>query len=602
MVNQAVGAGIEKAAVCLSRQIQNPRLVYTGLCILSWIIFYLGRQKYGFLGDGYVRASDIVAGRIASEGTGSLHMLVLLQGWLGNWDDSGVSSLRFFSVFWGGPYVVLVCIWANSICSRQFDKVTCAALMIFIGPVQYFFGYIETYAPLPVFSVGFLLSGITALRGDRPPLWATLFFAAGSFMHILLVLFLPALLYLWAAFLYPRFSLFREHRAVFLSAGGGGLLLLVYFVGKEYANVLLPLVPAPEQPYALLSGWHAWEWINAQVLSAPMGWPLLMLVALAGSRVLCRETRFLVAGALGMLAGLFAIDPMLGSRDWDILCLSGVPLMALATWGVYNGGLDRPLVNYASVLSVVLAALLIAPWVHINHTDRSIARVKQILERDPGSYYVNHPVESTLGSYFSKAGLHSQAVEQWRKGIKKYPSNPQMPHNLGYEYLLQENLEKAVPNLLRALDLFPDYKPALRAMIFVHSNYPESITSIENYFFSQHADSSAAEKEIAELWNRLGHQEMEKKNYDIAIQIFRSASRLGSHKAFFLHRLGIAYFGSGDLENAISSLEESHQLAPEDEQILLHLEQLRESRNGAGSGEQPVRHSTTTNPGTAKTE
>ena len=629
VVNQAVGARIENAAVYLSRQIRNRPLIYSGLCILSWTIFYLGRQKYGFLGDGYVRASDVAAGRIASEGTGSLHVLVLLQGWLGNWDNSGVSSLRFFSVFWGGPYVVLVCIWANCICSRQFDKVTCAALMIFIGPVQYFFGYIETYAPLPVFSVGFLLAGITALRGDRPPLWATLFFAAGAFMHILLVLFSPAFLYLWAAYLYPRFSLFRDHRAVFLSAGGGGLLLLVYFVGKEYANVLLPLIPAPEQPYALLSAWHAWEWINAQVLSAPMGWPLLMLVALAGSRVLCREIRFLAAGALGMLAGLFAIDPVLGSRDWDILCLSGVPLMALATCRMYNGGVDRYLVNYASVLSVVLAALLTVPWVHINHTDRSVSRVNRILEGDPGSYYVNHPMELTLGSYFSKAGLHPRAIEQWKKGIKKYPSEPKMLFNLGNEYLLQGDFRKAVPNLLRALDLFPDYKHPLRAMIFVLSKDPESIPLIENHFFSQadsstaerkitglwsrlgrqameqisqHADSSAAERTIAELWSRLGHQEMEKGNYDTAIQIYRNASMLGSHKALFLHGLGVAYFKKGDLENAISSLEKSHHLAPENEQILSNLERIREIWSGTSSGESPMRPSATTGPGTARTE
>ena len=418
-LNLAVAARMENAAACLSGQIQDRRVLYTGLCLFSWVIFFIGRQKYGFLGDGYVRASDVAAGRIASEGTGVLHILVLLQGWLGNWDGSGLSSFRFFSVFWGGPYVVIVCMWANSICSRLSDKVTCAALMIFIGPIQFFFGYIETYAPLPVVSVVFLLSGIIALRDDKPPLWATLFLAAGGFLHILLLLLLPALLYLWAAYLHRRYSLFRGYRALCLPAVAAGLLVF-YFAATKHSAFLLPLFPNPERPYALLSAWHVWEWINAQVLSAPMGWPLLLLVGLAGSSVLCRETGFLATGALGMLAGLFAIDPVLGSRDWDVLCLSGVPLMALATCGLYRGGLERPLVNYASVLSVVFAAFLIVPWVHINHTDRSIARVTQILDGDPGSYYLTHPVELTLGSYFSEAGLHPRAMEQWKKGINKH--------------------------------------------------------------------------------------------------------------------------------------------------------------------------------------
>lgn len=601
-LNQAVAVRIATAASFLSGRIQNRRILYSGLCLLSWTVFTIGRQKYGFLGDGYVRASDVGAGRIASEGTGALHILVLLQGWLGNWDASGVSSLRFFSVFWGGPYVVLACMWANSICSRLADKVTCAALMVFTGPIQFFFGYIETYAPLPVFSVAFLLSGVIALRDGKPPLWATLFFAAGAFLHTLLLFLFPALLHLWAACLHRRYSLFRGYRALCFSVVAGGLL--VCFAATEHSAFLLPLFPNAEQPYAVLSAWHAWEWINAQVLSAPMGWPLLLLVGLAGSRVLCREVGFLAAGASGMLAGLFAIDPVLGSRDWDVLCLSGVPLMALATYGLYRGGLERQLANYASVCSVVLAALLIIPWVHINHTDRSIARVQTILEGDPGSYYLKHPVDLTLATYFSKAGLNALAIEQLQKGIENHPSDRRIPANLGREYALQGDFKKSASNFLRALELSPGYEYALDKLIWILSQDPESIASMEQHFFTQHPDSSAVEKRIAELWSRLGRQAMEKEDYDTAVRIYRRGSMLGLQRAFFLHGLGVAYFRAGDLENALSSLEESHKLAPENKLIMLHLEQLRGNGNDTGRsrGEPPMRHFPRTGQETARTE
>ena len=241
-MNRMATTWLRNGVLCVSKYIRDRHLLYAGLCILSWAIFSIGRQKYGLLGDGYLRASDVVAGSIAYEGTS--YLLILMQKWLSNWDDSGVLSLRFFSVFWGGPYVVLVCLWAQAICRRQYDKVLCTALMLFIGSIQYFFGYIEIYAHLPVFAVGFLLSGIIALRNDRPPLWATLAFGVGVFMHTLLVLLAPAFLYLWGTWLYRRFSLFRSYRVLCPSAAAGGLL--VYFAGRQYAHALLPLYPSPE--------------------------------------------------------------------------------------------------------------------------------------------------------------------------------------------------------------------------------------------------------------------------------------------------------------------------------------------------------------------
>ena len=398
-LNQKVTEWMEIAVAALSKCVGDRRIFYTVLCILSWAIFYLGRQKYGFLGDGYLPASSVTEGYIPSHCAGTFHLLVLLHGLIGSWDESGVFTLRFFSIFWGGLYVVLVCLWAERICNRQFEKVSCAALMVFIGPIQYFFGYIETYAPLPVFIVAFLWSGITALRNDKPPLWATVFFGAGVLMHILLLFLAPALLCLWEFYLFRRFSIFRNPQEFwpFVAVVGG---VFVYFFGRHYASYLLPLYPSSEYSYAILSWWHLWEWINAQILSAPMGWPLLFFSFFANSRLFCREMGFLGAAALGALGALFVINPVIGSRDWDISCLSGIPLMGLATYAFYNCSIKRLIRNYASIFSCVCAALLIIPWIHINHTDRSIGRTVEILEGDPGSYYLTHPVEMTLATYF----------------------------------------------------------------------------------------------------------------------------------------------------------------------------------------------------------
>ena len=480
--------------------------------------------------------------------------------------------MQVFSVFWGGLYVVLVCLWAKRICKRQEEKVLCAVLMIFIGPIQYFFGYIETYAPLPVFILGFLLSGIIALRNNKPPVWASIWVAAGVLMHILLVFLFPAVLFLWWDYFSRRFSIFRDRRVVCLSAVVGGVF--VYFFGRQYAHVLLPLYPSPEYGYGILSGWHVWEWINVQVLSAPLGWPLLFLFVFAGHRVFSRELGFLGASALGALGSLFVIDPVLGSRDWDILCLSGIPLMGFATYMIYNGGLNKPLRNYASVFSCACAVLLIIPWVHINHTDRSIARVIKILDGDPGSYYLTHPVEMTLAMYFRKAKLDSLAMTYFEKARSKQPLDPKGPFNIGGMHFSKGDIDKSIPYFLQALDIWPDYPLALAVLVKIISYDPKYIVSIEDYFYQQHADSTVANKKRKYIWSKVGQYALDNKEYDAAIHLFHHLiNKINPRNVSVLNALGVAYLEKGDLKNAVSFLERAYHLSPEDDTIVLNLTQ-----------------------------
>ena len=552
----------EKVVTAIAKKIR-PAGIYIVLCLLAWAIFYLGRQKYGLLGDGYVRASDVAAGRIASQGTGTMYLLIALQDWIGHYDASGVLAMQLFSVFCGGPYVVLVCLWANRICNRQYEKVLCAGLMIFIGQIQYFFGYIETYAPLPVFILGFLLSGIIALRDNKPPIWATVFLFVGAFMHILLVFLAPAFLCLWYGYFARRFSIFRDRKTVGLCAVIG--VVVAYVFSESYAQVLLPLYPSPTYAYGILTCWHVWEWYNAQVLSAPIGWPVLFLFLFAGHRVFSRELIFCGVSAFSALAGLFVIDPVLGSRDWDLLCLSGVPLMAFATYVLYNGGLNKSLRDYASIFGCVCAALLIIPWVHINHTDRSVARIIKIIDGDPGSYYLSHPAEMTLAMFFWKAGLDSLEMSFFNKAYQKYPQDPRMLYNIGVQFL-KRDLDKAIPYFLRALEIFPNYPAALTTLVQCVAKHPEQTRkAMETHFGLQYADPKVADRKRMDIWHRLGH-------FIIRAQ---KDERSRLTYAYALNNIGgILLKKESTFENTILFFSKAHQLAPEIELITLNLTNL----------------------------
>ena len=431
-----------------------------------------------------------------------------------------------------------------------------------LGPIQYFFGYIETYAPLPVFMMGFLLSGIIALRDNKPPIWATVFLFVGAFMHILLVFLVPAFLCLWYGYFARRFSIFRDRKTVGLCAVIG--VVVAYVFSEGYAHVLLPLYPSPTYAYAILTCWHVWEWYNAQVLSAPLGWPVLFLWLFAGHRVFSRESIFCGVGAFSALAGLFMIDPVLGSKDWDLLCLSGVPLMAFATYVLYNGGLNKSLRNYVSIFSCVCAALLIIPWVHINHTDRSVARIIKILDGDPGSYYLSHPVEMTLASFLGQAGLDSLATSFFNKAYQKYPRDPRMPYNVGVGWL-KRDIDKAIPYFLRALEIYPNYPAALTALVqCVAAHLEQTRKAMDLHFGLQYADPKVADRKRIDIWHQLGH-------FIIRAQKDERSRLTYAHA---LNNIGASLGKKATFENTSLFLFHAHQLAPEIEFITLNLANL----------------------------
>lgn len=529
-VNKTAAKWIKKITASISEYIQNPRLFYGVLCLLSWSIFYLGQQKYGLLGDGYLRPSQIIEEHYSPNSIGSFFVLISLQKWIAHWDNTGVLAIQLFSIFWGGLYVILVCIYTNRICKYAYEKLFCAVLMIFIGSLQFFFGYIEIYAPLPFFVLCFLLCGIIALRDNKLPLWATAFFVAGAIMHILLIFLSPALLFLWWRYLSLRFPILRDYRIIgFIVAIA---LLFVYAFGTKHADILLPLFPSTAYPYGILSWWHVWEYINAQFLSAPIAWPLLFLFVFLRP-VFNRELGFLVSSVAGVLASLFVVDPVLGALDWDILALSGVPLMGMATYTLYKGGIKKPLKRYASVLSCIWVFLLVVPWIHINHTDRSVDRFIQILDGDPGKYYLSHPLEMTMAIIFGSAGLDSLSMAYHEKAYRKYPSDHRILFNMGRSFFKARRYLESIPYFLQALERYPTYKRALESLVWLAIHIPNASEKIENYFHQKYPDAIAQRKALF-TWLRLGVYAIQTKRLQVYGLSEKESNRVLQQAQFYI--------------------------------------------------------------------
>lgn len=452
----------------------NKAFLWCGLCIGFGVVFILFKQKYPLLGDGPLRPLETAAGEYYKNSVGISFVLLFLQQWVGQWDDQGILAFRVFSVFWGLPYVVLACAWSDLVGRRRFEKVFCFLLMVLIGSLQYFFGYIEMYAPLPAVVLAFVLFGVSGLRQNKLPVWSTICFVVGVVLHVLLLFLAPALLFLWWLSLSRKYPVLRDRKAV--AVGVVVCVAVACVLASAKADVLL----TPRRIFTLS---HMWEFLNSQILSAPVALPVLLLCLFAVHRF-GRETTFLFLCVVAVLFSLFVVDAGLGSIDWDIFALSGVPLMALATHTLGQVK-NRHVKKYSFLFSCVCAGLLIVPFVSINYGDQSVDRFIEITENDPAPYYANYATDLNLALYFDFAGLDSLASVYYERAYKRNPHEKKIPFNRGMSLFRNDKYVASIPYFLSALQLSPDYEyeRALEALIWLVLHYPGPfIESVDKHF------------------------------------------------------------------------------------------------------------------------
>ena len=477
----------------VGRVIISKAVLWGVLCLVFGVVFALFKQKYAFLGDGYLMPAKIVEGTYTPYSKNLMFLVMHVHKW-GQWDDTGIFAFQVFSIFFGVPYIVLSCVWSDLIGWRRYDKMFCFLLMVLIGSVQYFFGYVEVYAPLPSVVLAFILFGVLALRQGKFPIWSTTVFVVGVALHLLLLFLTPALLFLWWWFLSRKYPIFRGRRVVATGVIVAGVLAGVF--AHQKSDILLPLFPSEASPYGTMTLWHVWEYLNAQILSAPLAFPLLLMCVFFGLRF-GRETAFLCLCAGGAFLCLYIIDEVHGSVDWDVWALSGVSLMALATY-CFQHIKNRCVKQYGALFSCICAGLLVVPFIHINHTDRSIDRVIQITKDDPGSYWASHLVDMHLAISFRSAGLDSLSAVYFEQAYEKNPLDRRNAFNMGMVLLGNDKYAESIFYFLSAVSLSPNYERSLDSLLWLALHVPDLVVEgVETHLpKSRHND----------FWVRLGIQ------------------------------------------------------------------------------------------------
>ncbi len=379
--------------------------VFLALALLALPLFWGLRLVHSRWGDAYILinaiALDDPAQRLVYTWQAPLTVYWHARFWawgqrVWGWRDA-MPAYAVTSVIAGAAFVfsALNLAWTGGRSRGQ--RVLLLSLLLTLGTVQLFFGYVENYTLAALAIVVTLWLAIRFVRGASP-LWAVaLVLALAHGLHPLTLCLLPALLVL--ALLdrqrhgvrHTLFSVGVPYLVIglsvllLLSAGNHGLDALFSSdrPGGGDGRWLVPLVATSTrwEHYTMFSLGHAWDIINEQWLTAPVSLAVLVLVllldrqrrwltdGLAGEAL--QQDRwwlgFLVTATLG--SGLFILlwNPDYGGqRDWDLFSLASLPLTVLAAWLLGRALPTEPARWEAALLLGAVSLLHTGAWIYQN--------------------------------------------------------------------------------------------------------------------------------------------------------------------------------------------------------------------------------------------
>jgi hypothetical protein len=350
-----------------------------------FLAFYLFPVAHTRWGDAFMLAKGIAypdpALRITHSWQAPLDVFLHSQVWLAlherlAWED-GMPAYHLLS-----PLAGLIYLLVALALSRQFERDRLApswltyGLLATLGLLQLFFGYVENYSFAAAGVLAYLWLGLGVLCGRRPLWLAATVLAVINATHPSTAMLAPSLLYVgWQSWRRGNKSLLSivlemalpmgligGATFVWMEASGHGIYALLNTdrPGGGDARWFVPLWQASTrwEHYTMFSWPHLRDWLNQQLLVAPVVLPSLMVVcislwlarrkSLAGLGAQAPPAQVSPAQAPALAPGVQGVVPFLsiaagfyllftfvwnpdygGQRDWDLFSLASLPATLL---------------------------------------------------------------------------------------------------------------------------------------------------------------------------------------------------------------------------------------------------------------------------------
>ena len=366
----------------------------TGLAVFIAGMFLFPSENH-LMGDGMQRLSDPEKVFMYTEALDILaHRLVyLIVG-------SAIWSYRIVGIIAGLFYLNGIRLLMRFGASAT-ERAIIALAFLCTAIIQFYFGYVECYGLLHVFTLYYMYFAWKSIQDDRLTIWPAVFFAFAASSHLSGMSLLPSLIYL-----YRNGNRWVGHIAPTLAILIGAA---VFFYGKFWQS-LVPVLPNETSAYSLLSSDHLRDLLCVLILVSPA-----FFLSLFGKRF-DRPVVFSLIALAGTALFTICFDPVLGAvRDWDVLSVFALPLAAVIA-------LRAPRSRITLGILAVLVVTRIVPWLCFN-SELQTEFIKKHLEDDMhyNAAFSDGERLDSWGVLLYKMGDFHGAEEAWTKRLEYRP-------------------------------------------------------------------------------------------------------------------------------------------------------------------------------------
>lgn len=550
----------------------NRYYKYIFFSLISIIPFWVFKAKSHLLGDGTLRGNEIASGTkfsITEPLDFYLHVLVYRFLKLDPYQTYTLISCL------AGALFVFLALWLSHISGKENrEKVFAFMVLVSMGSVQFFFGYVESYTSAYIGIMVYFLFSLWFLEGKCSLIFPSLALFFSISLHLSALYLLPSLIYLCVV------KSKKEERAWdFNSVFSVTLILLLVGAGlfiwstqnpnkTSPATYFISLFVSQKDPYSLFSFAHLVDIINEQFLLSPAGIILLAVVIFLARKINFKDKVVIFFMIVILFSFLFAflMDPKLGyARDWDLFSSTGLGYTLL---GIYLGfdyfrQAKIKKLNYIIMAVTFTALFCTLPWIWMNAQEgKSVERFKTLLDLDVKRSAYGHEI---LAIYYRDRGLRTEEMEEWEKALS-IVGNERYAEHLGLSYLKLGRYQEAIAAFKKAIQLNPSSASAYNNLGFALFRVGEYEEARKQYQMSIKLDPY-----YFKAYSNLGGLLGDMGEYEEAVRVLNTAIRINPDYFPAYGNIAIVYSRMGKPKEVIPFFQDYLKRNPEDYQRVQQL-------------------------------
>jgi Tfp pilus assembly protein PilF len=274
---------------------------------------------------------------------------------------------------------------------------------------------------------------------------------------------------------------------------------------------------------------------------------------------------FWFVGTLVPVIGLVQVGNQSMADRYTYLPLIGI--FMITAWGLAamcaNWRLPKPVAGILAV--VLLTACGLRTRDQIGYWQNSGTLCRHALAVTENNFVACN----NLGTWLSKNGEVTQAMDWFRQSLQFRPDNPDALYNLGNAFAKLGNWDEAISHYRRALQVTPDQTDILNNLGFALATKKQFAEAIACFETALKLDPHSAGTH-----NNLATVLFMQQRFDEAVQHYLAALRVTPDDPRIYVNLGDALVRQGQTAEAVKSYQEALRLRPGDPQIAAKLQAL----------------------------